>query len=61
MNGDDLRELGSVETYFRLKLVFGNKVNAVMLYALEAALRNCHWQAIEGEDKRKLRARAGLD
>lgn len=61
MNGESLREFGSVETYFRLKLVFGNKVNAAMLYALEAALRNCHWQAIEGEDKLKLRTRAGLE
>ena len=58
---DDLRALGAVEAYHRLKLVFGHHINAVALYAMEAALRDCHWQAIEGDDKRELRAKAGLD
>jgi len=57
---DDLRAAGAVEAYHRLKLVFGRRVSVIALYAMEAALRDCHWRAIDGADKQALRAKAGL-
>jgi DNA transformation protein len=39
----DLRALGAVETYRRLKFMFPGRVNLNALYGLEAALRGCHW------------------
>jgi DNA transformation protein len=40
---DELRCLGSVETYRRLKFMRPNRVSLNALYALEAVLRGCHW------------------
>jgi len=57
---EDLRAVGSVEAYQRLKLVFGRRVSVIALYAMEAALKDCHWRAIDGADKQALRASAGL-
>ncbi|HZH53626.1 MAG TPA: TfoX/Sxy family protein [Microvirga sp.] len=39
----DLRTLGSVEAYRRLKFMFPGRVTLNALYGLEAALRGCHW------------------
>jgi DNA transformation protein len=39
----DLRSLGSVEAYRRLKFMLPKQVSLNALYALEAALRGCHW------------------
>ena len=39
----DLRAIGSVEAYRRLKFMLPRRVNLNALYALEAALRGCHW------------------
>ena len=60
ITADDLRKIGAVEAYHRLKLVFGARVSVIALYAMEAALKDCHWRAIQGEAKRDLRRRAGL-
>ena len=60
VTADDLRNAGSVEAYHRLKLVFGRQVSVIALYAMEAALKDCHWRAIDGAEKQALRARAGL-
>ena len=40
---DDLRSIGSVEAYRRLKFMLPRQVSLNALYALEAALRACHW------------------
>lgn len=40
---DDLRALGSVEAYRRLKFLLPRRVSLNALYALEAALRGCRW------------------
>ncbi|QFU15379.1 TfoX/Sxy family protein [Microvirga thermotolerans] len=39
----DLRSLGAVEAYRRLKFMAPRRVSLNALYALEAALRGCHW------------------
>ena len=39
----DLRPIGSVEAYRRLKFMLPRQVSLNALYALEASLRGCHW------------------
>lgn len=39
----ELRAMGSLEAYRRLKFMFPRRVSLNALYGLEAALRNCHW------------------
>lgn len=39
----DLRSLGAVEAYRRLKFMFPGRVTLNALYGLEATLRGCHW------------------
>jgi DNA transformation protein and related proteins len=39
----DLRTIGAVEAYRRLKFMFPRRVSLNSLYGLEAALRGCHW------------------
>jgi len=53
-----LRALGAVEAWRRLKFRFPREMNAVGLYALEGALRDCHWNALPPEVKAALKAEA---
>ena len=39
----ELRSMGSVEAYRRLKFMLPRQVSLNALYALEAALRGCQW------------------
>ncbi|MFT7388213.1 MAG: DNA transformation protein [Candidatus Endobugula sp.] len=55
---DDLKALGSVETYRRIKQR-NIHVSKVMLYALEGALRDVHWNKLSQEHKEQLLADAG--
>jgi DNA transformation protein and related proteins len=57
----DLRKIGSVETYLRIKARDIN-VSKVMLYALEGALLDIHWNDLEPSLKLQLvqEAEAGL-
>jgi len=55
---DQLRELGSVETYRRLKFQFGNRVTLVALYALEAALLDRHWLELSAGERLALKEAA---
>ncbi len=48
---EDLRELGSVEAYVRLKGHYKKAISLNFLYAMEAALRNVHWREITKQDK----------
>ncbi len=50
---DDLKEVGPVETYLRIKNR-GISVSKVMLYALQGALDNTHWNDLSPEDKAEL-------
>jgi DNA transformation protein len=54
-----LRRLGAFDAYRRLKHAFPREVSLVMLYALEGALRGCHWNRLPAGVKEKLRAAAG--
>ena len=53
-----LRKLGAIAAYHRLKHAFPREVSLVMLYALEGALRGCHWNRLPPGIKEKLQAAA---
>lgn len=53
-----LRELGALAAYRRLKHAFPRQISLVMLYALEGALRDCHWNRLPPGVKQRLRTAA---
>ncbi len=53
-NEDDLREMGAVAAYRRLRFVFGREVSVIALHAMEAALRDCDWRRLPPEVKADL-------
>ncbi|MDQ3510760.1 MAG: TfoX/Sxy family protein, partial [Pseudomonadota bacterium] len=54
---EDLSALGSVESFMRVKRA-GFKPTLNLLYAIEGALLDCHWQEIPGERRNELVAQA---
>lgn len=56
----ELRTLGSVEAYRRLKFMFHRLVGLNALYALEAALRGCHWLDLPSPIKTVLQQEARM-
>ncbi|MEO6395264.1 MAG: TfoX/Sxy family protein [Devosia sp.] len=58
---DQLRALGSVAAYRKLKFRFGREVTLNTLYGLEAAIRDVHWRRIDAEIKAMLRRELGTD
>lgn len=50
----ELRSMGSVEAYRRLRFMLPRQVSLNALYALEAALRGCHWLDLPQEVKAAL-------
>jgi len=56
-----LRRLGALAAYRRLKHAFPREVSLTMLYALEGALRGCHWNRLPPGIKEKLEAAATRD
>lgn len=50
---DELKQVGAVEAYAKIK-ARGIHVSKVMLYALEGALSNVHWNDLEPELKESL-------
>jgi DNA transformation protein len=50
----DLRALGSVEAYARLRFRHGRLVNRNALHAMEAAIRGIDWRRLPAEDKAAL-------
>lgn len=57
-NEADLRKLGALAAYRRLKHAFPREVTLVMLYALEGGLRDCHWNRLPPDVKERLKSRA---
>ncbi|MER9999480.1 TfoX/Sxy family protein [Mesorhizobium sp. M0051] len=55
---EDLRGLGAVEAYHRLKFRFGQHITINALYAMEAAIRGCDWRALDSGTKEHLRRQA---
>lgn len=50
---DDLARIGPVQAYNRIR-ERGIKVSRVLLYALQGALLNVHWNELDPELKRQL-------
>lgn len=51
---EDVRALGAVETYARLRFRFGRKITRNMLHALAAALADIDWRQLTPEHKAEL-------
>lgn len=51
---DELRVLGAVETYARLRFRFGRAISRNMLHALAAALADVDWRQLSPEHKGEL-------
>ena len=52
----DLRALGSLQAWHRLRFIRGSHVTLNALYAMEAALLDCHWRALPAETKAALKS-----
>jgi len=52
-NSNQLREYGTVEAYLKIK-DRGFKVSKVLLYALEGALTDSHWNDVSAARKKEL-------
>jgi len=50
---DDLRRIGAVEAFLRVEEV-GQRPSLNLLYALEGALRACHWTRISRTERTRL-------
>lgn len=51
---DEIRSLGAVKVYQRLRFAFGQTISLNMLYALEGAITDVDWRAISPERKDEL-------
>lgn len=56
----DLKAIGSVEAYRRLKFMLPRHVSLNALYGLEAALRGCHWLDLPQDVRTALQREARL-
>ncbi len=54
----DLSNLGAVESYRRVKSAYPDKVTLVMLYALQGALLDLHWNDLPPGMKESLKKQA---
>lgn len=54
----DLRALGALEAYRRLKFMLPRRVSLNALYGLEAALHGCHWLDLPQDVKAALQREA---
>ena len=53
-----LRQAGALHAYVRLKFLFPREVSLNALYAMEAALRGCHWLDLDPAIKARLKGEA---
>lgn len=53
-----LRQLGTMACYRRLRFHHGKRVTINFAYALECAIRNLHWRALEPERQAEIKAAA---
>lgn len=51
---EDLRKIGPVEAYYRLKSLSPPKVSLNALWAMQAGLLDMHWQQLPAEIKSEL-------
>jgi DNA transformation protein and related proteins len=52
---DQLRAMGAVEAYRRLRFACGRRATATFLYSLDVAIRGIHWKDLEPERMAQLR------
>ena len=57
-NVKTLRKLGVAASYRRLRFHFGKRVTVNFAYALECAIRDLHWRALEPERQAEIKASA---
>lgn len=51
---EGLRRIGAAEAWRRLRFRFGGEVTLVALYAMEAALKGCHWRELSMAERVRL-------
>ncbi|MEM8529486.1 MAG: TfoX/Sxy family protein [Chloroflexota bacterium] len=51
---EELRAIGSVAAWRRVRSAYGNRVTIIGLYALEGAIADVHWNALPEEIKSRL-------
>jgi DNA transformation protein and related proteins len=56
---DDLRRIGAVEAYTRLRLTSPEPISLIALYAMQAAILGCDWRMLTADEKLGLRRSAG--
>ena len=54
---EDLKTIGAVEAYRRLKIAFPTEITLNMLWGLQAAILNIHWKMLTPEMKAELKAK----
>ncbi len=54
----DLRAIGAIEAWRRLRFTFGRRVTRSYLYALESAITETRWNDLSAKRVRELRAAA---
>lgn len=58
-NAAELRQIGPVPAYQRLKFRFGKNVNILALYAMHASLLDIDWRDIDAATKAQLKSALG--
>lgn len=53
-SAEDLREIGSIAAYVRLRFAFGRAISRNALHAMEAALQGIPWQDLPQVEKDRL-------
>jgi DNA transformation protein len=56
----ELKKLGALDAYRRIKFRFGRDVTLNALYALEAVILGCHWLALPPGRKEELKRAAAI-
>lgn len=57
---DDLRTLGAMEAFARVRMAAAPNASLNLLYALEGALTDVDWRSLPPKIKQSLRAKVGL-
>jgi DNA transformation protein len=57
---EELRELGAVRAYLKLKRAYPYETTVIALYALEGAITDTRWYALPDETKARLRKQVVL-
>ena len=52
----DLKEVGAIEAYQRLKFVFGKSISLNALWAIHTGLQDRDWRSLSVDEKEKLKA-----